>query len=96
MNRTTAIVLTVVSSLLCGLPGIALMCLTALGVLGTNTPGFYEQNPGSTPEQTWLGAGFLVCMSLLLLIIPVIVGVLSFRISKPAEPGINGPMPPAY
>jgi hypothetical protein len=95
MNRTTAIILTVATALLCGLPGIGLMCFAGLGVLGTNMPGFYEANPGATPQQAWLGAGMFICFGLLLLLIPALVGFFSFRMSKPSEPGINEP-PPAY
>jgi hypothetical protein len=95
MNRTTAIILTIVTALFCGLPGIGLMCFAGFGMLGTNMPGFYEQNPGATPEQAWLGAGMFICLGLVLLVIPILVGVFSFRMSKPAEPTFNEPPPPA-
>ncbi len=91
MNRTAAIILTVATALLCGLPGIGLMCFAALGMLGTTTPGFYEQRPGSTPQQTLLGAGVFVCMGILLLVIPILVGVFSFKMSKPTGPTLNEP-----
>lgn len=91
MNRTTAIILTIVTALFCGLPGVGLMCFAAFGLFGTNMPGFYEQNPGATPQQAWLGASVFVCVGLLLLIIPILVGVFSMRMSKPAEPTFNEP-----
>lgn len=96
MNRTTAIILTIVTALFCGLPGVGLMCFAALGLAGSNTPGFYQQNPGSTPQQTWLGAGAFVCVGILLLIIPLLVGIFSFKMSKPVEAAFNeSPLPPA-
>lgn len=95
MNRTTAVILTVVSALLCGLPGLGLICFAVLGLVGINMPGFYEQNPGATPQQGLLGVGAFVCFGILLLIIPTLVGIFSFKMSKPQEPTINGPLPPA-
>ena len=82
MNRTTAIILTVASALLCGLPGLGLMCFATLGAIGINTPGFYEQHPGSTPQEGWLGIVTIVCFGILLLVIPIIIGVFSFMLSK--------------
>lgn len=58
MNRTTAIIATIVTALFCGLPGIGLVCFAALGMVGTNLPGFYEENPTATPGQAMLGAVF--------------------------------------
>ncbi len=86
MNRTTAITTTIVTALFCGLPGIGLICFAALGMVGTNLPGFYEENPTATPEQAMLGAGIFVCIGLLLLLIPALVGFFTFRMSKKEEP----------
>lgn len=85
MNRTLAIILTLATSLLCGLPGIGLICFAAVGYLGTNLPGFYEENPTATPEQAMIGVVTFVCVGLILLVIPVLVGVFSFRMSKTEE-----------
>lgn len=82
MNRTTAIVITIISALLCGLPGFGLICFATIGMVGVNMPGFYEQNPTATPEQAWLGAGMFLCLGGVLLVIPVLVGVFSFRFSR--------------
>jgi hypothetical protein len=95
MNRTTAVILTIVSALLCGLPGLGLFCLSALGSIGINTPGFYEQHPGSTPQEGWLGIGIFIFLGVVLLIIPTLVGIFSFKMSKSPKPDINEPLPPA-
>ncbi len=89
MNRTTAIILTVATALLCGCPGL-FVCLggvlTAVG-LGTYTSDLMgTASSGATP--TWYGVAG-ICGGLFLIAIPVIVGILTLRKKKPAE------MPPA-
>lgn len=94
MNRTTAIVITVVTALLCGCPGLALAALGIMAVFGSQMPEVMAQNP-STPEEALLGAGMFICIGSVLVLIPVIAGILSFRYARPSEPGINEPFPPA-
>ena len=94
MNRTTAIVITVVTVLLCGCPGLALAALGVMAVFGSQMPEVMAQNP-STPEEALLGAGMFICIGAVLVLIPVIAGILSFRYARSAEPGINEPLPPA-
>lgn len=95
MNRTTAVILTIISALLCGLPGLGLICFSALAVVGINTPGFYGQHPGSTPLQGWIGVGTFICFGIVLLIIPAVIGIFSFNMSKPPKPDLTNPIPPA-
>ena len=85
MNRTVAIVLTVATVIACGLPSIVLMCLGALALLGTQIPEVMAQNPGSTTEEVVLGAVMFLCVGAVLLIVPVLVGIFSFRLSKKEE-----------
>jgi len=85
MNRTVAIVITVVTALACGIPSFVLMCLGVFALLGAQMPEVMAQNP-STPEDVMLGAGVLLCFGGVLLIIPILVGILSFRFSKKEEP----------
>jgi hypothetical protein len=89
MNRTTAIIVTIVTALLCGLPSLVLMCLGVFALLGTQMPEVMAQNPSSTPEEIMLGAGIMLCFGGLLLIIPILVGVFSFRMSKKEDEPIN-------
>lgn len=89
MNRTTAIIVTIVTALLCGLPSLVLMCLGAFALLGTQMPEVMAQNPTATPDEVMLGAGVMVCFGAVLLIIPILVGVFSFRMSKKEDEAIN-------
>jgi len=95
MNRTTATIVTIVTALLCGLPSLVLMCLGVLALFGTQMPEVMAQNPTSTPEEVMLGAGILLCFGAALLIIPILVGVISFRMSKKEEPVNFDYIPPA-
>ena len=93
MNRTTAIVITVVSALLCGCPGLALAALGVMAAFGSQMPEVMLQNPNS-PQDVLLGSGMFICIGGVLILIPVIAGILSFRYAKSSEPGINEPFPP--
>jgi hypothetical protein len=85
MNRTTAIIITAVTALCCGLPGLGLMCLGTLAAMGSQMPEAMAGNP-STPEEVLIGAVMFLCVGLILLVIPLVAGVVSFKMAKPAEP----------
>jgi hypothetical protein len=85
MNRTTAIILTVATALLCGCPGL-FVCLggilTAVG-LGTYTSDLMgTTSAGTTPA--WYGV-VGICGGLVLIAIPVIVGIVTLRKKKVAD-----------
>ncbi|HEY5729140.1 MAG TPA: hypothetical protein VIS72_03760 [Anaerolineales bacterium] len=85
MNRNVAIVVTIVTALACGIPSLILMCLGVLALFGTQMPEVMAQNPGSTAEEVMLGAGMFLCVGAVILIIPILVGIFSFRLSKKEE-----------
>ena len=89
MNRTVAIVLTIATTVACGLPSVVLMCLGVLALMGTQMPEVMAQNPGSTAEEITLGAVLFLCVGAVLLIVPVLVGIFSFRYSKKEESGFD-------
>jgi cellobiose-specific phosphotransferase system component IIC len=85
MNRTTAIILTVATALLCGCPGL-FVCLggvlTAAG-LGTYTTDLLgTTSAGATP--TWYGVAG-ICGGLILIAIPVIIGLVTLRKKAPVD-----------
>jgi arginine exporter protein ArgO len=97
MNRQTAMIVTGITALFCGCPGLILMGLGLLAAVGTQMPSVMAQN-ASTPEEVLLGAAMFLCFGLILLIIPVAVGFFTLRTKKPADvidvmP--NEPLPPA-
>lgn len=82
MKRSTAIVVTLITSLLCGLPSLIMLCIGILALLGTQMPEVMAENPGTTPGDVTLGSGVFICFGLVLLIIPILVGFFSFRMSE--------------
>jgi len=93
-NRSTAIILTVLATLLCGFPGLCVCLYGALTALGLGT---YDLDIGSftssggTPALVGVVA---LCLGLLLTLIPVIVGIVTLR-RKKIVTNINEPIPPA-
>lgn len=97
-KRTTGLIATIASALLCGCPGIFLCIFggaTALGG-GTTTLGNTTQ-----PLDPTFGYVFL-CLSLIFIAIPIVVGFVTLRkkpgevapVAAPAAPA-SQPKPPA-
>ncbi len=92
MNRTTAIILTVASVVLCGCPGLFL-CVFG-GLVAAGAPVNTELNGVS--NSTTLPAAYgiaMLCLAIILIIIPVAVGFLTLR-NKPQPPVVSTPIPP--
>jgi hypothetical protein len=82
-KRTTAIIATVATAFLCGLPGCCVFifgAVTAAGIMPYETDIMGNTSTGLAP--TWLGI-VLLCLALLLIAIPVAVGFFTLR-KKPA------------
>jgi hypothetical protein len=92
-NRTKGIIATVASAVVCGCVGL-FACI--FGVLGAFQVPFQTDVNGVTGNapmpSTWGYA--LICLSVILLAVPVVVGFLTLR-KKAAAPDMAGPMPPA-
>jgi hypothetical protein len=92
-KRTTGIVLTVVSVLLCGCPGICL-CLfgavTATGVMPYETT--FNDYVGTGTVPAWMGF-VLLCLALIFIVIPIVVGYLTLGRKEKVE--FDEPIPPA-
>ncbi|GER78186.1 MAG: hypothetical protein JETCAE02_11980 [Anaerolineaceae bacterium] len=87
MNRNTGVIATVAAVLLCGCPGIFICLFGALTAAGQGT--FNDQSLSPT-------VGFvLLCLSLVFIAIPVVVGVVTLRKKPEAAPVSNEPLPPA-
>ncbi len=83
MSRTTAIVLTVVSALCCGLPGLFGCAYGAFVSVMSNNPdfrtGFESTSNGISADSILpMGIGFM-CVSLILIAIPILVGFFTLR-----------------
>jgi len=89
-SRTGAIIGTVAAIVLCGLPGLCLLCPLGVAVLANMVN---DTNVGFTLPQ-WSGAVFL-CLSIVFIVIAVLVPVLTLRKKKvPTEPEAVDVLPP--
>jgi hypothetical protein len=94
-NKTKGIIATVAAVILCGCPGL-FFCIfgafTATGNMPYNTELNGITNSAGTLPPT---AGYvLLCLSLIFIVIPIVVGFLTLR-TKPVVPANNEPIPPA-
>ena len=94
-DKTKGIIATIASVILCGCPGL-FFCIfgafTASGNMPFNTELNGVSNSGTLPPT----AGFvLVCLSLIFIAIPVVVGFLTLRSKPAAALNKNEQLPPA-
>jgi len=94
-NKNTGLIATIASALLCGCPGLFLCIFGVVAATG-NLPYNTELNgitqSGTVPPA--VGA-VLLCLSLLLILIPVVVGFVTLRKKPEAVLPSNEPLPPA-
>jgi hypothetical protein len=98
-KKTGAIIATVLTSLICGCVALFACGFGVAGVAGvpitTTVNGYSTQQP----MAIWLGV-LLLCLSVIFIAVPVVVGVLTLRNKKPkGTPGEvlppSEPLPPA-
>ena len=93
-KRTLGYLLTIASTLLCGLPGLAVFCVGSLGALGVMIDT--EPSSGDTAYAIG-GVVFLFCVGIVLMLIPVAAGLWTRRsLSSPvvSDAGLDiGPLP---
>ena len=95
MSRTVAIVITVVTSCCCGFLAIFLCMFSTIGLIN----GSVDLNGVPTDMPQGLGIA-MICLSVILIIIPIAVGFFTLR-KKPAAAvspvaqSYDGPIPPA-
>ena len=78
-KKTGAIIGTVAAILLCGLPGLCLLCPGGVAALA----GWIKDDTFGFELPTWVGGVFL-CLSVVFIAIAVLVPVLTMRKKKPA------------
>ncbi len=91
-NRTWPIVGTVAAILLCGLPGLCILCPGGVAVLA----GWINNSTIGFELPQWSGAAFL-CVAIIFIAIAIVGPILLLRKKKPAvaaEDVPPAPMPP--
>jgi hypothetical protein len=91
-SKTGAIIATVASALVCGCAGLV-ACVFGILALG-QFPVTTTVNGYSTVQPLPMGFGFLICLAVILVAVPVVVGVLTLRKKKPKE-GVAEVLPPS-
>ena len=97
-SKTGAIIGTIAAILLCGLPGLCLLCPAGVAALA----GWVNNSNVGFELPPWSGVAFL-CLAVIFIAIAVLVPVLTLRKKKPApeaSPVIDvlppqDPLPPA-
>jgi ABC-type branched-subunit amino acid transport system permease subunit len=87
-NRNIGIIATIITVVLCGIPGLVSLCLAALFVIGGI---FFEDN-----RPDLLIRLSLFCFGLVSIAIPVVLGVVTYRnrVKKPVKTFPDEPIPP--
>jgi hypothetical protein len=96
-NRNTGIIATIATALLCGCPGLGSLCWGFTSAAVSFIPGADIDIGGSSAPSSALFAGLGgLCLGLVFIAIPVVVGVVTLR-KKPAAaaPVSDEPLPPA-
>jgi len=94
-KRTTGIIATVATALLCGCPGLFSVCFGALAAIISFVPDAEIDMFGSSDPQTALGYGIgAFCVGILFVLVPVAVGFFTLRKKKVDEAALNEPLPP--
>jgi hypothetical protein len=96
-KKTGGIIATVVAVLLCGCPGLFSLCFGLIAAMASFVPGAAIDVYGSNDPQSAMLMGFgAVCIGILFIAIPVVVGFLTLR-KKPEQTvtTIDEPLPPA-
>jgi hypothetical protein len=88
-KRTTGLIATIATALLCGCPGLVGLCLGGTSVLASFIPGaeidvFGSNDPAAA---TSMGIVFL-CLSVIFIAIPIVVGFVTLR----RKPGVVAPI----
>jgi hypothetical protein len=99
MTRQTAMIVTAITALCCGLPGCLTLCMGTIFAFAGGMPGSDIDVFGSSDPAAAIGFGlFMLCMGIIMIAIPIVTGVVTLR-NKPdavvdAAP-VNEYIPPA-
>ncbi|MEW5870498.1 MAG: hypothetical protein AB1894_14575 [Chloroflexota bacterium] len=97
-KRTTGMIATIAATLVCGCPGFFALCMGLIMALASQVPGADIDIAGSSDPTTALITGIgTLCVGVVFIAIPIVVGVLMLRNKPAAEPMPNWdePVPPA-
>jgi hypothetical protein len=89
-RKTTGIIATIVAALLCGCPGLLALFMGVIFAGASQVPGAEVDVFGSSDPQAAMTTGAaMLCLGVIFIAIPVIVGVLTLR-NRPAPAPMTG------
>jgi hypothetical protein len=95
-KKTTGIIATVIAALLCGCPGLVSLCWGVIAALVSFIPGANIDIGGSSDPKRALATGIgALCLGIVFIAIPIVVGVVMLRKKPVPETPSNEPLPPA-
>ena len=95
-KKKTGIIATVATALLCGCPGLISLCMGAIYAVVSQIPGAEIDMFGSSDPADALTFGIGgICLGIVFVAIPIVVGVVMLRKSQEAVPVSDEPLPPA-
>jgi hypothetical protein len=90
-KKTSGIIAVVVAALLCGVPGLAGLCIGPLAIFGSLLP---ESELASSEGSVVIISGIaMICVSLVFIGIPIVIGILTFGEQKQELTGIEELIP---
>jgi uncharacterized membrane protein len=94
-KKTVGIIATVAAALLCGCPGLFGICWGFIAAIASQVPGANIDIGGSSDPKTALITGIgSLCLGVIFVAIPVVVGFVTLRKKPEAAPSSNEPIPP--
>jgi hypothetical protein len=96
-KKTTGIIATSLSAILCACPGFFGICFGAISALASFVPGAEIDIFGSSSPRAALSTGIgMLCLGIVFVAIPVVVGLVTLR-GKKSEAAVlpDEPIPPA-
>ena len=95
-KKTVGIIATVVTALLCGCPGFFGICGGSIAAVVSFVPGAEIDMGGSSDPTTALISGIgALCVGVIFLAIPIVVGFLTLRRKNEEIINSDEPIPPA-
>jgi preprotein translocase subunit SecG len=95
-KKTTGIIATVATVLLCGCPGLGSLCYGLMTTVVSFIPGAQIDIFGSSDAGSATTMGIVtLCVGVIFVAIPIVVGILTLRKKPQDAVSVEDPLPPA-
>jgi len=88
-KKTSGLIATIATALLCGCPGLFGLCMGAMFAIVGAIPGSDIDVFGSSDPSAAIGTGIaMLCLGVVFVAIPIVVGVVTLRNPKESTPAV--------